>query len=462
MHDGQICLPYAGRQGCGSRTSRAPYIRRPLPRGRRRRCTSRRASARRSCRSASSRGRRRRSCPSNRGLIGRRHAQRSARRRARAATRPTRRARSRASRGLRREPAAAARRASAIERRGRHVAVELHLALEWGASIPAVGARGAARASPTTSSGWPDARPARGRRRRRRDRPRPRHDLARRRADRRDARDGAVRLPRLRLVAVARAAARSTRTAGSRRPRTEWGAWGTLYYDDDGRLLGSMQYGPGGALPARGRAAGRARRRTTRCSSPARTSSTARRPWVHAVALPRRDRRRAGQGRGALEAFAYRYPEGESDVRALPRPPDGLPARLPRRLRLPTVRARAGSSSRGSSSAGSSRCSRAGARGCCGALKEAFAAASRCRSGRGSPSAAGTPSPRRLGSAVGRRHEQPDRAADRELERRQERLVGRVDDGHRDVAVGMESDGIARSVSATPRGAGRRPDGRRR
>jgi hypothetical protein len=29
----------------------------------------------------------------------------------------------------------------------------------------------------------------------------------------------------------------------------EWGAWGTVYYDDDGRLLGSMQYGPSGLFP---------------------------------------------------------------------------------------------------------------------------------------------------------------------------------------------------------------------
>jgi len=29
----------------------------------------------------------------------------------------------------------------------------------------------------------------------------------------------------------------------------EWGAWGTLYYDDDGRLLGSMQYGPAALFP---------------------------------------------------------------------------------------------------------------------------------------------------------------------------------------------------------------------
>jgi hypothetical protein len=29
----------------------------------------------------------------------------------------------------------------------------------------------------------------------------------------------------------------------------EWGAWGTVYYDDDGRLLGSMQYGRSGLFP---------------------------------------------------------------------------------------------------------------------------------------------------------------------------------------------------------------------
>ena len=29
----------------------------------------------------------------------------------------------------------------------------------------------------------------------------------------------------------------------------DWGAWGTLYYDDDGRLLGSMQYGPAELFP---------------------------------------------------------------------------------------------------------------------------------------------------------------------------------------------------------------------
>ena len=29
----------------------------------------------------------------------------------------------------------------------------------------------------------------------------------------------------------------------------EWGAWGTVYHDDDGNLLGSMQYRPAELFP---------------------------------------------------------------------------------------------------------------------------------------------------------------------------------------------------------------------
>ena len=55
----------------------------------------------------------------------------------------------------------------------------------------------------------------------------------------------------------------------------EWGAWGTVYYDDDGRLLGSMQYGPSDLFP---RAAELPAGPPTpmRCSSPAPTSSSLR------------------------------------------------------------------------------------------------------------------------------------------------------------------------------------------
>src|SRR4029077_16965314 len=34
-----------------------------------------------------------------------------------------------------------------------------------------------------------------------------------------------------------------------REAEEEWGAWGTVYHDDDGRLLGSMQYGPAALFP---------------------------------------------------------------------------------------------------------------------------------------------------------------------------------------------------------------------
>jgi len=46
---------------------------------------------------------------------------------------------------------------------------------------------------------------------------------------------------------------RSGRSVDKRRwirgTEEEWGAWGTVYYDDDGRLLGSMQYGPSDLFP---------------------------------------------------------------------------------------------------------------------------------------------------------------------------------------------------------------------
>ena len=33
------------------------------------------------------------------------------------------------------------------------------------------------------------------------------------------------------------------------RAEEDWGAWGALYQDDDGRLLGSIQYGPAHLFP---------------------------------------------------------------------------------------------------------------------------------------------------------------------------------------------------------------------
>jgi len=79
----------------------------------------------------------------------------------------------------------------------------------------------------------------------------------------------------------------------------EWGAWGTLYYDDDGRLLGSMQYGPSGLFPRAGELpAGPPSEDAllVTCAYLVDRST----PWV-------RDK-----GAHAVEAFGYRYREGSS------------------------------------------------------------------------------------------------------------------------------------------------------
>jgi len=92
---------------------------------------------------------------------------------------------------------------------------------------------------------------------------------------------------------------------------TEWGAWGTVYYDDDGRVLGSMQYGPAALFPrAAELPAGPPSDDAVlvTCAYLVETSS----PWVVqslflAAIGDARDR-----GAKALETFAYRYREGES------------------------------------------------------------------------------------------------------------------------------------------------------
>ena len=56
----------------------------------------------------------------------------------------------------------------------------------------------------------------------------------------------------------------------------EWGVWGQLYYDDDGRAARLDAVRPGASSSRARPSCRRARRRTTRCSSPAPTSSTAR------------------------------------------------------------------------------------------------------------------------------------------------------------------------------------------
>jgi hypothetical protein len=91
----------------------------------------------------------------------------------------------------------------------------------------------------------------------------------------------------------------------------EWGAWGTVYYDSDGRLLGSMQYGPsslfprGSELPAGPPSADAA---LVTCAYVVDAGT----PWVMQSLFLAAIGDAKDRGAKALEAFAYRYPEGES------------------------------------------------------------------------------------------------------------------------------------------------------
>ena len=95
------------------------------------------------------------------------------------------------------------------------------------------------------------------------------------------------------------------------RAETDWGPWGTVYYDADGRVLGSMQYGPAELFPrAAELPAGPPSDDAVlvTCAYLVEHSS----PWVMqslflAAIGDARDR-----GAKALETFSYRYREGES------------------------------------------------------------------------------------------------------------------------------------------------------
>ena len=195
--------------------------------------------------------------------------------------------------------------------------------------------------------------------------PAPMHAAPRHRPHRRDARDAPSRLPRLRLVAVARQRDRVAKERWIEKAEDEWGEWGTVYHDDDGRVLGSMQYGPPQLFPrAADLPAGPAvrRRRAGHLRLPRRRRGAVGR----AVALPRRDRRGARQGRGALEAFAYRYPEGESTYERFLVHRTVFPRDFLEDFGFLTVRAQGSVELAGSSSAGCSRSRRAAGEGAAG------------------------------------------------------------------------------------------------
>jgi hypothetical protein len=95
------------------------------------------------------------------------------------------------------------------------------------------------------------------------------------------------------------------------RAEEDFGEWGTIYLDDDGRLLGSMQYGPSHLFPrAADLPAGPASDDAVlvTCAYLVREGVE----WIEKSLLLAAIGESRDRGAKAIEAFAYHYPEGES------------------------------------------------------------------------------------------------------------------------------------------------------
>jgi hypothetical protein len=95
------------------------------------------------------------------------------------------------------------------------------------------------------------------------------------------------------------------------RVELEFGAFGTVYYDGDGRLIGSMQYGPADLFPRAARLpAGPPSEDAVlvTCAYLVDTSS----PWVMQSLFLAAIGDARDKGAKALETFSYRYAEQES------------------------------------------------------------------------------------------------------------------------------------------------------
>ena len=95
------------------------------------------------------------------------------------------------------------------------------------------------------------------------------------------------------------------------RVEDDWGAWGALYRDDDGRLLGSIQYGPAALFPRAAELPAGPPSDDAVLVTCVYVVSTAT-PWVEQSLFLAAIGEARDKGAKALEAFAYRYPEGES------------------------------------------------------------------------------------------------------------------------------------------------------
>ena len=91
----------------------------------------------------------------------------------------------------------------------------------------------------------------------------------------------------------------------------EFGAFGTVYYDADGRVLASMQYGPAPSFPRAYELPGgppSSDAMLVTCAYLVDPSS----PWVLQSLFLAAIGEARDRGFGGLEAFSYRYSEGES------------------------------------------------------------------------------------------------------------------------------------------------------
>ena len=95
----------------------------------------------------------------------------------------------------------------------------------------------------------------------------------------------------------------------SERAEAEWGVWGSIYRDEDGRVLGSMQYGPAHLFPrAQDLPAGPPSEDAVLITCAYLTSES--QPWVEQSLFLAAIGEARDKGARALEAFAYRYREG--------------------------------------------------------------------------------------------------------------------------------------------------------
>jgi hypothetical protein len=108
-----------------------------------------------------------------------------------------------------------------------------------------------------------------------------------------------------------RAGKRTPKHRWIERAEDNWGAWGTIYVDDDGRTLGSMQYGPSELFPrAEELPAGPPSDDAVLITCAYLVEGSAQ--WVMQSLFLSAIADVKERGGKALEAFAYRYPEGES------------------------------------------------------------------------------------------------------------------------------------------------------